>query len=356
MLVHICCSVDSHYFLMKLQDDFPSEHLIGFFYDPNIHPYSEYLLRLEDVKRSCDILGIDLLEGDYDYQNWLNSIKGFEDEPEKGKRCDFCFADRLRVSAEKSIELNEQKFTTTLLMSPKKSQNKIKEIAKNLEKEFNLEFVFKDYRAKGGSEKQNQVVKEQKLYRQDYCGCIFALKNQRDQQEQFIDELLSPINKQVLPASIEEKLSFYNHLSDDGVLSKSTFLNYRLLKAKVSIKENVIPSYFLIYSYPKWKKFSAKVEHIVDEIAHLNKSGAKIITLEYLNKVLQENFESVNEIKIDIEDEIFLRGEIDPVPYSLSPIIVLEEIPTEKIDVELESKIYFDIKDIEYLSWDFLKN
>ncbi|MDD3060891.1 MAG: epoxyqueuosine reductase QueH, partial [Sulfurimonas sp.] len=50
MLVHICCSVDSHFFLEKLQHDYPDEKLTGFFYDPNIHPYSEYQLRLLDVE------------------------------------------------------------------------------------------------------------------------------------------------------------------------------------------------------------------------------------------------------------------------------------------------------------------
>ena len=68
MLVHICCSVDSHFFLEKLQADYPEEKLTGFFYDPNIHPYSEYQLRLLDVERSCKKLGIDLLEGEYDYE------------------------------------------------------------------------------------------------------------------------------------------------------------------------------------------------------------------------------------------------------------------------------------------------
>ena len=53
MLVHKCCSVDSHYFLQRLQEEYPNEELVGFFYDPNIHPYSEYKLRLYDVKFSC---------------------------------------------------------------------------------------------------------------------------------------------------------------------------------------------------------------------------------------------------------------------------------------------------------------
>jgi len=66
MLVHICCSVDSHYFLQRIQEEYPNEELVGFFYDPNIHPFSEYKLRLYDVKHSCSKLGIKLIEGPYD--------------------------------------------------------------------------------------------------------------------------------------------------------------------------------------------------------------------------------------------------------------------------------------------------
>ena len=101
ILVHICCSVDSHFFLQKLQTIYPDKKLVGFFYDPNIHPYSEYYLRYLDVKRSCEILGIELIEGEYDFIKWLEVVKGYEDEPEKGARCSICFDRRLEVSAKK---------------------------------------------------------------------------------------------------------------------------------------------------------------------------------------------------------------------------------------------------------------
>ncbi|NPA82006.1 MAG: epoxyqueuosine reductase QueH, partial [Epsilonproteobacteria bacterium] len=126
MLVHICCSVDSHFFLQKLREKFPNEKLIGFFYDPNIHPYSEYKLRLLDVKRSCEILDIPLIEGEYDFESWLEAVRGYENEPEKGRRCEVCFDRRLEVTALKAKELNENKITTTLLTSPKKSKEQLK--------------------------------------------------------------------------------------------------------------------------------------------------------------------------------------------------------------------------------------
>ncbi|MFV0481507.1 MAG: epoxyqueuosine reductase QueH, partial [Campylobacteraceae bacterium] len=151
MLVHICCSVDSHYFLQKLQKLYPDEKLIGFFYDPNIHPYSEYALRFLDVKRSCDKLKISLLEGEYDFDGWLNAVKGFEDEPEKGKRCVICFDNRLEVSAKKAKELGEKTLTTTLYMSPKKSYEQLNIAAKKIEKEFDLKVLMPDFRSGGGT-------------------------------------------------------------------------------------------------------------------------------------------------------------------------------------------------------------
>ena len=65
MLVHICCSVDSHYFIQELKRIYPKEKLVAYFYDPNIHPYSEYELRFLDVKRSCDKLKIKLYKGGF---------------------------------------------------------------------------------------------------------------------------------------------------------------------------------------------------------------------------------------------------------------------------------------------------
>ncbi len=73
--MHICCAVDSHYFLEKIQEEFPDEKLVGYFYDPNIHPYSEYRLRYLDVEYSCKKLGITLIEGPYNLEELLKRVK-----------------------------------------------------------------------------------------------------------------------------------------------------------------------------------------------------------------------------------------------------------------------------------------
>ncbi|MEA3315889.1 MAG: epoxyqueuosine reductase QueH [Campylobacterota bacterium] len=351
MLIHICCSVDSHYFLQRIKKDYPTENLVGFFYDPNIHPYSEYKLRYLDVKYSCNKLGIKLIEGSYDLENWLNIVKGFENEPEKGDRCDICFYRRLEVTVEKAIELNHNKFTTTLLISPKKSQDKLLNIGKELEKEYNCEFIFKDYRSGNGVEMQGKEVKKNNLYRQNYCGCMFALNAQRLSKEKLADELISPINKQILPSSIEARLELYkkrDSLEKFNII-KERFLNYRLLNAKLFINKEIVNSYFLPYSTLKNKKSNGRIEKSIDDIYYFNRDEIKIVTLKYLNNFLKTNYKNILELIYNppkFEDELKLRDKITKSNfYDLSTIIILEEISKNKIEIFINYHIYDDVKE-----------
>ena len=337
MVVHICCSVDSHYFLEEIRREFPDEKIVGFFYDPNIHPYSEYRLRLLDVQRSCKELGIDLIEGDYDYENWLEAVRGLEDEPEKGERCRVCFDNRLSETVRLTKELGEKRWTTTLLISPLKSQNMLQEIGSSLAKESGTEFIFRDYRSNGGVQKQSKAVKENRLYRQNYCGCLFALKRQRDNQDRLMAEMFSPITKQTLPGSIESRIEFYSKVTKRDRVVRETFLNYRLLWGRVKVRKKVVPSYFLFYSHSERKKITGRVEYIIDEVGYLNRDGVKIVTFSKLFQMVGKEIENIT-----IEEELEIREKIDRYRYSLSPIIVLEEIPNEKIEIEIESRIFTD--------------
>ncbi len=348
MLVHICCSVDSHYFLQCLQKEYPQEKLVGFFYDPNIHPYSEYRLRYLDVQYSCEKLGIELLEGEYDLENWLHLTKGLENEPEKGDRCTVCFDNRLEVSVQKAIELGHSSFTTTLLISPKKSQEKLQIIGEELAQKYQCEFIFKDYRSGQGIQNQAQEVKQNNLYRQNYCGCLYALGVQRKQQEKFADELSSPIGRQILPASIEARHELYKNRDTNSTLIKERFLNYRLLQGKVIENKQVIPSYFLCYSTLRNNTTNGRVEKIVNNIAYLNRDEVKIITLEYFNQLLQTKYQNIYQLIYDpprFEKELELRQKLLDSFYDLSVVVVLKEIPKGKITIQLEVKVYEDIKE-----------
>ncbi len=348
MLVHICCSVDSHYFLQRLKNDFQQE-LIAFFYDPNIHPYSEYQLRLLDVKRSCKSLSIELIEGEYNYDGWLSLVKGLENEPEKGKRCSVCFDDRLRVSAKKARELGIKKVTTTLLTSPKKSFEQLKASGERVCAEFDREFVFVDYRSSGGTQKQFELAKKDKLYKQNYCGCLFALQKQREVNQKLADELFSPINKQVLPNSIEEKIELYSKIIElkNFEIVKNRFLNYRLLSGVVKINQEAITSYILAYSKMRKNFTKATIEINVNGIYYLNKDEVKLLNLEKFNELAKTNFKSVKELlfnPIKFEDELKVREKITNLAYDLSSIIILDEVKEAKYEISLNAKTYEDIK------------
>jgi len=355
MLVHICCSVDSHFFLEKLQRDYPGEKLTGFFYDPNIHPYSEYRLRYLDVQRSCKKLGIDLIEGEYDFETWMDAVRGLEKEPEKGARCEVCFDRRFEVSARKALELGEKRMTTTLLVSPLKSQEQLKRVGDAFHREHGVEFIAVDYRAGGGTQDQSRVTKEQQLYRQDYCGCLFGLTLQREHQERLMDEMFSPLSGQILPASIEERLAMYEQrmaLEDAGKtyrIVKQKFLNYRQFSCRLTKgRSESVPAYALQYSTLPRKHASGKVEYEQHGIHYFNRDDIRFITLEYFNEKMGTDYPDVKALIFTppaLKQELALRLQICETPFDLTPVIVVDVAPAGKCTLFLDAKVYEDTKE-----------
>lgn len=354
MLVHICCSVDSHYFLKKLREDYPDEKLTGFFYDPNIHPYSEYRLRLLDVQRSCDMLGIDLIEGEYDTQGWLEAVRGLENEPEKGARCSVCFDNRFEVTAQQAVKMLDENFTSTLLTSPKKSLHQLKRAGDALADKYGLTFHAPDYRKQSGTQEQNQMAKEDALYRQDYCGCLFGLTMQRDQQDKLADELFTPISGQIQPESIEARLSMYEKrldLEKEGKkyqIIKERFLNWRLLFGLLRVRKEVVPSHFLPYSTLKGTYSRGKVEYSVGNVHHMNRDEVRFITLEHYNALADTAYQTITELLYDppaFETEIKVREQIVHSPFDLGAILVVDTIPDKKIEIVCDEKSYSDVKE-----------
>lgn len=354
MLVHICCSVDSHFFIEKLQQEYPDEKLVGFFYDPNIHPYSEYQLRLLDVERSCKKLGIELIEGEYDFETWLDAVRGLESEPEKGARCEVCFDRRFEVSALKALELGESTMTTTLLVSPKKSQEQLIRSGEAFKASHGVEFIAFDYRKNNGTTDQGGVCKEEQLYRQDYCGCLFGLTMQRDQQHRLMDEMFSPLSRQILPASIEERLELYhlrNALEESGTpyrIVKERFLNYRLIRSSLKVGDSVVPSYPLFYSTISRDQTQGKIEFSIGNQHFLYREEVRFITIETFNTLTASSYKDTKELMFtapSVETEIALRAQLTGSPFNTSAIIVVDDIPTEKITLVLETKTYEDTKE-----------
>ncbi|EPS5785815.1 epoxyqueuosine reductase QueH [Campylobacter coli] len=359
MLVHICCSVDSHYFIEELRKEYPKEKIIGYFYDPNIHPLSEYELRFLDVKRSCGKLGIKLYKGEYEYEKWLKAVKGYEDEPEKGARCEICFDLRMGSSVEFAAKIGEKKLTTTLLTSPKKDLEQLKNALQKECEPYGVEFLAPDFRKDGGTQRQFALAKKEMLYHQNYCGCIYGLKKQK-QDKSFIDELMSPINAQILPASIEARIALYkkvNLLEKKGIkfeIIRQKFLNYRLLSALIKLDKKAVKSHILFYSHFKnhYTRFSLDEKNLNENLKNgIYKSTKDEISFiefwrfnsDFKNK--WKSFEDFLKHPLKIEEEIKWRNKHFGA-YDLSPVIVLEKILPTRYEIVAKSEIYYDVKEV----------
>lgn len=349
MLVQICCSVDSHYFLRKLKEIYLGVRIIGYFYDPNIHPYSEFLLRYEDVKRSAKTLGIEVILGDYELNEWFRFVKGLENEPEKGERCQKCFDFRMEKTAILAKKLGESSITTTLLMSPKKSHAQLQKSLSEICAKFNLDFVAPDFRKNGGSKAQFDLAKKDNLYHQNYCGCMFAMKMQDKASLEF--ELMSSINHQIWPNSPEDRVKFYRNLralEEQKVkfrLQKDSFVNYRLLRGLVKFDEKVIKSYFLFNSHFERNLVKFSINYECDEFV---KNEIRVFSFDKFKELLGLNFKSFDEFlknPLSVNKELNLREKICQ-KGSFSPIIIVEKIVPAKVKIEAFSKIYLDVREI----------
>lgn len=175
ILIHACCGICSGYPIALLKE--MGYKPVVYFCNPNLDTKEEFERRLEAQKIICMYHWVDLIVEEYNHGDFLNAVKGLENEPEKGKRCDKCIELRLRQSAKKAKELGINKFTTSLVISPHKNFEKISEIGKSISSEqeyLPLEYLSLDFKKKDGLLKTNKLSKELGIYRQNYCGCEFA--------------------------------------------------------------------------------------------------------------------------------------------------------------------------------------
>ncbi len=171
LLLHICCAPCSTHVVEKLRSDFD---VSGFFYNPNIHPRGEYERRLTTARAYAEKIGLELLEGEYDNDGWMAATKGFENEPEGGARCAICYRLRLEETAKRAKRMGCDYFTTTLTISPRKRADVINPIGVEMAGKYGIDFHAEDFKKKEGFKHSVEMSKQQGLYRQDYCGCLYS--------------------------------------------------------------------------------------------------------------------------------------------------------------------------------------
>lgn len=180
LLLHACCAPCSTACLERVANFFK---VTIFYYNPNITEKHEYQKRIEEIKKLLTLINpkykVELLEGDYDPKVFLDMSKGLENEPERGKRCYKCYELRLKETAKIASQLGFNNFATTLTLSPHKNCDWINEIGGNLDKEYESNYLYSDFKKKEGYKRSIELSKKYDLYRQDYCGCIYS---KRDKQ------------------------------------------------------------------------------------------------------------------------------------------------------------------------------
>ncbi len=177
LLLHSCCGPCSSYVIEYLSQYF---QITVYFYNPNIYPQEEYIHRLETQRQLIDSLGgAVLVAGDYNPDRFYKAVKGNEDGVEGGARCELCIGERLCSTAQKAKEGGFEYFATTLTVSPHKNAQSINRMGYDLQEQYGVKWLPSDFKKREGYKRSIQLSAEYGLYRQDYCGCEFSLKNKK---------------------------------------------------------------------------------------------------------------------------------------------------------------------------------
>lgn len=174
VLLHACCGICSAFPILSLRE--LGYEPVVFFYNPNIFPEEEYLKRLEMEQLLCKYYNCELIVADYIQKEYFSKVKGLENEPERGKRCDICFELRLEKTALKAKEMGISDFTTSIVISPHKNFKQLSAIGTKVAQKYGINYLSIDFKKKDGFLKTNKISKELNLYRQNYCGCKFSMR------------------------------------------------------------------------------------------------------------------------------------------------------------------------------------
>jgi predicted adenine nucleotide alpha hydrolase (AANH) superfamily ATPase len=176
VLLHSCCAPCSGE-VMEAMRASGLEFAI-YFYNPNIHPREEYELRKVENIRFAEKHGIPFVDADYDTDNWFARVKGLEHEPERGVRCTQCFDMRFERTALYAHEHEFPVMTSCLGISRWKNMEQINGCGERAAARYPgvIYWTF-NWRKFGGAGRMIEISKEEQFYMQEYCGCIYSLRD-----------------------------------------------------------------------------------------------------------------------------------------------------------------------------------
>ena len=175
VLLHTCCAPCSSAIIEALMNNGITP--VIYYCNPNIYPREEYEIRKDECTRYARARGLEIIDADYDHENWLEAMKGLEHEPERGGRCLKCFKLRLLRTAEYAKQRGIKVITTTLASSRWKSLDQINEAGEwacSMVQDGPVYWT-RNWRKGGLQERRLQIIKEYGFYNQLYCGCEFSM-------------------------------------------------------------------------------------------------------------------------------------------------------------------------------------
>lgn len=183
VLLHSCCAPCSCDVMATMVES--GIDLTIFFYNPNIHPREEYEIRKEENIRFAQKSAIRIIDADYDRpvgslreENWFARVKGLEWEPERGKRCTMCFDMRFERTALYAHEHGFKVFTSSLGITRWKNMDQVNECGMRAASRYpGMVYWTYNWRKMGGSQRMYEVSKQEEFYQQEYCGCIYSLRD-----------------------------------------------------------------------------------------------------------------------------------------------------------------------------------
>jgi len=176
VLLHSCCAPCSGEVMERMAE--AGIEFTIFFYNPNIHPEKEYLIRKEENVRFAKELGVEFIDADYDSKNWFERVKGLEWEPERGARCTECFDMRFERTALYAHENGFDTITSCLGISRWKDMDQINGSGLRAAARYpNMHYWTFNWRKDGGSARMIEISKRERFYQQEYCGCVYSLRD-----------------------------------------------------------------------------------------------------------------------------------------------------------------------------------
>jgi len=187
ILLHLCCANCGIYPLEQLREK--GHEVVGYFFNPNIHPYQEYLRRLEALKQYSEKARVEVVyREEYLLEEFLRNVS---QRPEE--RCSYCYSVRLEATAQEAKKRGFDQFSTTLLQSTHQNHPLIKETAERIANEVGIPFYYEDFRQ--GWRRGVEVSKAMGLYRQQYCGCVYSEKERFATSNKMSNEKVQMSNK-----------------------------------------------------------------------------------------------------------------------------------------------------------------